>query len=169
LKVKLSEQILTILLLLITVGALTIHPAQEISTDPLGGKIVDNLFNVVSYSILLYFMFLYWNGFLYVSTLAPLQFFFLAIILFSLFWSEDLASSLIYLKGLIRIYLLAIYLAMRYPLKEQMRLIAWALGAATLLSLFFSALIPGYIHKAPELAGMWSGIYGHKNELDIAG
>lgn len=164
-KVKLSEQILTILLLLITVGALTIHPAQEISTDPLGGKIVDNLFNVVSYSILLYFIFLHWNGFLYVSTLAPLQFFFLAIILFSLFWSEDLASSLIYLKGLIRIYLLAIYLAMRYPLKEQMRLIAWALGAATLLSLFFSALIPGYIHKAPELAGMWSGIYGHKNEL----
>ncbi len=164
-KVKLLERILTVLLLLIAVGALTIHPAQEISTDPLGGKIIDYLFNAVSYSILLYFIFSYWNGFLYVITIGPLQFFFLAIILFSLLWSEDLASSLLYLKGLIRIYLLAIYLVMRYPLKEQMRLFAWALGASTLLSLFFSAVMPGYIHTAPELAGMWSGIYGHKNEL----
>ncbi len=36
-KVKLSEKILTVILLLIAVGALAIKPAQEISPTPLGG------------------------------------------------------------------------------------------------------------------------------------
>ncbi|MEH2223543.1 O-antigen ligase family protein [Nostoc sp.] len=164
-KVKLTEKILTILLLLIAVGALTIHPAQEVSMSTLGGDKLDTLFNIVSYLILFYFIILYWKGFLYVITKSPLQFFLLAIVIFSLLWSEDLSSSLTYLRGLIRIYFLAIYLAMRYSLREQMRLIAWALGVAASLSIIFSAFVPGYIHESPELLGMWSGIYGHKNEL----
>ncbi|OYD94717.1 polymerase [Nostoc sp. 'Peltigera membranacea cyanobiont' 210A] len=164
-KVKLTEKILTILLLLIAVGALTIHPAQEVSMSTLGGDKLDTLFNIVSYLILFYFLILYWKGFLYVITRSPLQFFLLAIVIFSLLWSEDLSSSLTYLRGLIRIYFLAIYLAMRYSLREQMRLIAWALGIAASLSIIFSAFVPGYIHESSELLGMWSGIYGHKNEL----
>ena len=164
-KVKLSEKLLTILLILISVGTLAIRPAQEISLSPLGGSIVDNLLNLISYLILFYLLILYWKGFLYVITRGKLQFLLLAIILFSLLWSEDLGTSLTYIRGLIRIYLLAIYLAMRYSLTEQMRLIGWGLGTAASLSIFFSALMPGYIHKAPELAGMWSGIFGHKNEL----
>ncbi|MBD0261873.1 MAG: O-antigen ligase family protein [Tolypothrix sp. Co-bin9] len=164
-KVKLSEKLLTILLMLISVGTLAIRPAQEISLSPLGGSIVDNLLNLISYLILFYFLILYWKGFLYVISRGKLQFLLLAIILFSVFWSEDLGTSLTYIRGLIRIYLLAIYLAMRYSLTEQMRLIAWGLGTAASLSILFSALMPGYIHKAPELAGMWSGIFGHKNEL----
>lgn len=164
-KVKLTEKILTILLLLIAVGALTIHPAQEVSMSTLGGDKLDTLFNIVSYLILFYFLILYWKGFIYVITRSPLQFFLLAIVIFSLLWSEDLSSSLTYLRGLIRIYFLAIYLAMRYSLREQMRLIAWALGIAASLSIIFSAFVPGYIHESPELLGMWSGIYGHKNEL----
>lgn len=164
-KVKLTEKILTILLLLIAVGALTIHPAQEVSMSTLGGDKVDTFFNIVSYSILFYFVILYWKGFIYVITKSPFQFILLAIIIFSILWSEDLSSTLKDIKGLIRIYFLAIYLAMRYPLREQMRLITWALGVAALLSTMFSAFIPGYIHISPELLNMWSGIYGHKNEL----
>lgn len=164
-KVKLTEKILTILLLLIAVGALTIHPAQEVSMSTLGGDKLDTIFNIVSYLILFYLLILYWKGFIYVIIRSPLQFLLLAIVIFSLLWSEDLSSSLTYLRGLIRIYFLAIYLAMRYPLKEQIKLIAWALGVAASLSMLFSAFIPGYIHESPELLGMWSGIYGHKNEL----
>ncbi|MEH2035265.1 O-antigen ligase family protein [Nostoc sp.] len=164
-KIKLTEKILTILLLLIAVGALTIHPAQEVSMSTLGGDKLDTLFNIVSYLILFYFLILYWKGFLYVITRSPLQFLLLAIVIFSLLWSEDLSSSLTYLRGLIRIYFLAIYLAMRYSLREQIKLIAWALGIAASLSIIFSAFIPGYIHESSELLGMWSGIYGHKNEL----
>ena len=163
--VKLIERILTILLLLIAVGALTIHPAQEVSMSTLGGDKVDTLFNIISYLILCYFLLSYWKGFIYVITKNPLQFFLLAIVIFSILWSEDLSSTIKDIKGLIRIYFIAIYLAMRYPLREQMRLIAWPLGIAALLSMIFSAFIPGYIHRSPELVDMWSGIYGHKNEL----
>jgi exopolysaccharide production protein ExoQ len=164
-KIKLTEKILTILLLLIAVGALTIHPAQEVSMSTLGGDKLDTLFNIVSYLILFYFLLSYWKGFIYVITKSPFQFLLLAIVIFSLLWSEDLSSSLTYLRGLIRIYFLAVYLAMRYSLREQMRLIAWALGVAASLSMLFSAFVPGYIHQSPELVDMWSGIYGHKNEL----
>ncbi|MCL6752172.1 O-antigen ligase family protein [Nostoc sp. CCCryo 231-06] len=164
-KVKLTEKALTVFLLLIAVGALTIHPAQDVSISTLGGDRLDTVFNIVSYLILFYFLLLYWKGFLYVATISPLQIFLVAIIIFSILWSEDLGSSLTYIRGLIRIYFLAIYLAMRYSLREQMRLIAWALGTAALLSMLFSAFLPDYSHQSPELLNMWSGIYGHKNEL----
>jgi exopolysaccharide production protein ExoQ len=165
-KVKLSEKILTIILLLISVGALAIKPAQEISSAPLGGAIVDPLLNAVSYGILFYLILCYWKGFFYVGSKGVLQLLLLGLIIFSVLWSADMGSSLTYLRGLIRIYLLAIYLAMRYTIREQMRLIAIALGTSTVLSIVLSS-IPSFggIHKAPELAGMWSGIFGHKNEL----
>ncbi|MDY6899949.1 MAG: O-antigen ligase family protein, partial [Cyanobacteriota bacterium] len=78
----------------------------------------------------------------------------------------DMGSSLTFIRGLIRVYLLAVYLAMRYTFKEQLRFISIALGTTTVLSIIFP-LIPSFggIHTAPELAGMWSGIFGHKNEL----
>ncbi len=165
-KVKLSERILTIILLLITVGALAIKPAQEISANPIGGAIVDPLLNALSYAILFYLILCHWKGFFYVGSKGILQLLLLALILFSIFWSADMGSTLTYLKGLIRIYLLAIYLAMRYTIREQMRFIAIALGTSAVLSIVLSP-IPSFggIHKAPELAGMWSGIFGHKNEL----
>ncbi|MBF2067412.1 MAG: O-antigen ligase family protein [Calothrix sp. C42_A2020_038] len=165
-KVKLSEKILTIILLLITVGALAIKPAQEISPVPLGGAVVEPLLNVLSYGILFYLILCHWRGFFFVGSKGVLQLLLLGVILFSLLWSADMTSSLTYLRGLIRIYLLAIYLAMRYTIREQMRFIALVLAISAVLSIIFP-LLPGFIgiHTAPELAGMWSGIFGHKNEM----
>ncbi|MEL6166675.1 MAG: O-antigen ligase family protein, partial [Cyanobacteria bacterium J06628_3] len=106
------------------------------------------------------------KGFLYVSSKSMLQILLLILILFSILWSADMASSINLIRGLVRIYLLAIYLAMRYTFKEQIRLIAFALGVTAVLSIIFP-LMPGFTgkHITPELAGSWSGIFGHKNEL----
>ncbi len=160
------EKPATLLLILISVGALAIKPAIEISPSPLGGAFVDQLLNMISYLILLILIIYYWKGFAYVGSKNIFQFFLLIVILFSVLWSADMASSLTYVRGLIRIYLLAIYLAMRYTLQEQMRFSAFALGITAVLSIIFP-LIPSFggIHVTPELAGMWSGIFGHKNEL----
>jgi exopolysaccharide production protein ExoQ len=165
-KVQLPEKILTVILLLITVGALAIKPAQEISSEPLGGAIVDPLLNAISYAILIYLILRHWKGFFFVGTKGVLQLLLLGVILFSVLWSADSASSLTYLRGLIRIYMLAIYLAMRYTIREQMRFIAIALSTSAVLSIIFP-LVPSFggIHVAPELSGMWSGIFGHKNEM----
>lgn len=161
-----TEKIATFILILITVGALAIKPALEISPTPLGGAAVDKLLNASSYLILFSLTVYYWKGFLYVSFKGKFQLLLLIIILFSVLWSVDMGSSLTFIRGLIRIYLLAVYLAMRYTFEEQIRFIAFALGTVTVLSIIFP-LIPSFggIHTAPELAGMWSGIFGHKNEL----
>ncbi|BCL39275.1 O-antigen ligase family protein [Nostoc sp. MS1] len=162
---KTKETLIAIFLILVSAGVLTIKPAQEISMSPIGGDKVDTLLNIISYLILFYLSLIYWKSFLYVVTRNPLQFLLLAIVLFSMLWSEDLRNGLTYARGLIRIYLIAIYLALRFTLKEQMRFIALALGLGASLSMIFSTFSPDYIHKAPELEGMWTGIYGHKNEL----
>ncbi len=164
--VKLSEKILTLVLVLIAVGALTIKDAQELSPYPIGGASVETLLNIVSYLILGFLILTHWKGFFYVGSKGILQFLLMVIILFSVLWSADLPSTLTYLRGLIRIYLLAVYLAMRYTIREQMRFIAIALGITSVLSIVMPVAIRGFgVHQAPELAGMWSGIFGHKNEL----
>ena len=165
-KIERLEKLATLILILITVGAFAIKPAQEISANPLGGASVDTLLNALSYLILSILIGNYWKGFLYVSSKGVFQLILLILILFSILWSADMTSSLTYVRGIVRIYLLAVYLAMRYTFKEQIRFIAFALGTSTVLSMIFP-LIPSFggIHTAPELAGMWSGIFGHKNEL----
>ncbi|MEO1433794.1 MAG: O-antigen ligase family protein [Cyanobacteria bacterium J06633_8] len=161
-----TEKLATIILILITVGAASIKPVHEISPNPLGGAAVDKILNALSYLILSGLIAYYWKGFLYVSSKGIFQLLLLIIILFSVLWSADMGSSLTYIRGLIRIYFLAVYLAMRYTFKEQIRFIAFALGTTTVLSIIFP-LIPSFggIHTTPELAGMWAGIFGHKNEL----
>ncbi|MEL7241326.1 MAG: O-antigen ligase family protein [Cyanobacteria bacterium J06573_2] len=163
---RLIEKLATHTLILITVGALAIKPAIEVSQTPLGGAAVDKLLNALSYLILFCLITYYWKGFLYVSSKSMLQILLLILILFSILWSADMASSINLIRGLVRIYLLAIYLAMRYTFKEQIRLIAFALGVTAVLSIIFP-LMPGFTgkHITPELAGSWSGIFGHKNEL----
>ncbi|MGB3760974.1 MAG: O-antigen ligase [Rivularia sp. (in: cyanobacteria)] len=165
-KFKQIEKIATLILILITVGAFAIKPVHEISPNPLGGAFVDKILNASSYLILFALITYYWKGFLYVGSKSIFQMLLLIIILFSVLWSADMGSSLTYMRGLIRIYLLAVYLAMRYTFKEQIRFIAFALGTTTVLSIIFP-LIPSFggIHTTPELAGMWGGIFGHKNEL----
>ena len=160
------EKPATIILILITVGALAIKPAHEISGTPLGGAAVDKLLNALSYLILFVLIANYWKGILYVSSKGIFQILLLILILFSILWSADMASSLNLIRGLIRIYLLAIFLAMRYSFQEQIRFVSLGLGTTAVLSIIFP-LIPSFggIHTAPELAGMWSGIFGHKNEL----
>ena len=165
-KTERIEKLATLVLILIAVGAFEIKPAHEISGNPLGGAFVAKSLNPLSYLILFPLIANYWKGFIYVGSKGIFQILLLILIVFSLLWSGDMASSLNYIRGIIRIYLLAVYLAMRYTFKEQIRFIAFALGTTAVLSIIFP-LIPSFggIHTAPELAGMWSGIFGHKNEL----
>jgi exopolysaccharide production protein ExoQ len=75
--------------------------------------------------------------------------------------------------------LFGLYLAVRYTLKEQLRLLAIMLGIAATLSLLFAIFLPSYgitgeiyeitpqgIRIASEIyEGTWKGIFFHKNVL----
>lgn len=94
--------------------------------------------------------------------------------LVSVFWSaaplETLRNSIVLLAST----LFGIYLAARYNLNEQLRLLAWALGIGAILSLILAIALPSYgvmgtsdFYTSQEVAhsGVWKGIYGHKNIL----
>lgn len=97
----------------------------------------------------------------------------LIIILLSFLWSAFPTATLTNSIKLIGTTLFGLYFGIRFSLKEQLQLLAWALGIGILLSLLFIMLVPSYgvmgtgdVMKQELLhAGSWRGIFGHKNVL----
>jgi O-antigen ligase len=81
----------------------------------------------------------------------------------SVVWSVAPAITLRREVALLGTTLVGAYLAMRYEPGEQLRLLAWALGVAALLSLLFGLALPSY---GLDSDGSWQGIFGGgKNAL----
>ena len=98
----------------------------------------------------------------------------IAIIVVSVFWSDAPSTTLSQLIYFLRVSLFGVYLSTRYSLKEQLRLLAWALGIGALLSIIFALALPSYgvmgmgstlFQQELAHAGAWKGVYGHKNIL----
>ena len=56
-----------------------------------------------------------------------------------------------------------LYFASRYNLREQLRLIAWALGIASIISLLYTIALPGHAIENGIHAGAWRGPFIQKN------
>lgn len=54
------------------------------------------------------------------------------------------------------------YVASRYTIREQLRLLAWALGIAAVLSIVAALLVPRF---GIDDDGLWRGVFAHKNSL----
>lgn len=90
----------------------------------------------------------------------------IGIALVSVLWSEVPEVTLRRSVALIGTTLFGVYLAMRFSLGEQVRLLGWYLGIAALSSLGFVLVLPSYgISSDPLTAGAWQGIFDHKNGL----
>ena len=98
----------------------------------------------------------------------------IVIALLSVLWSKQLIATLADCQNLVRVTLFGVYLATRFSMKEQLQLLAWALGIGALLSLVFALVVPSYgvmgmgsIVTLEDIshAGAWRGVYGHKNVL----
>lgn len=97
-----------------------------------------------------------------------------AVAFFSVFWSEVPNETLRSTIVLVLSTLFGVYLAARYSLKEQIQLLAWALGIGALLSLTFAVALPSYgvmgmadILTSQDMfhTGAWKGVYVNKNAL----
>lgn len=85
--------------------------------------------------------------------------------LVSVLWATAPEVTLRRSVALMGTTLFGVYLAVRYDLKEQLRLLAWALGIGALLSLLFALALPAYgVMNEPTVTG-WRGVYVHKNTL----
>ena len=85
------------------------------------------------------------------------------IVMLSFLWSPfpDMTQrrSLAFLETCV----FGIYFASRFPLKEQLRILLYALAAVGLFSLLFSLALPGSAIEAGVHAGAWRGPFLQKN------
>jgi len=113
--------------------------------------------------------------FAHVVTRDGLLWLLIGIALLSVLWSAAPEVTLRRSIALIGTTLLGVYMAMRFDLREQLRLVAWALGTGALLSLLFALALPAYgvasVESLPsessEAAQGWRGVYQCKNCLGL--
>ena len=87
------------------------------------------------------------------------------LVLISILWSFLPSLTIQRSVALLGTTLFGVYLATRYSLKQQLHLLAVALGFVILLSFLFAVLLPKYGVMGGIHAGAWRGIYTHKNVL----
>ncbi len=124
--------------------------------------------------VVMFLMVTWWKRFIPIVIRANFLWVLVAIAVASVFWSDAPSRTLSNVINLIRLTLFGVYFGVRHSLKEQLRLLAWALGICALLSLVLALALPSYGVMGrgslvnPQTiahAGAWQGAYGHKNPL----
>lgn len=83
----------------------------------------------------------------------------------SVFWSVAPEVSLYWVIRLAGITAFGMFLAVRFRLDDQLRLLALIVGIIACASLLVALLLPEYGVMTDSLAGAWSGVMRHKNML----
>ena len=92
------------------------------------------------------------------------------IVFASFMWSIDPALTITGLRAeYVQAFLIAIFLAARFTMAQQVRLITVGLGFTAIASFLFILFIPGTgVHQDIIHLGSWRGLYGHKNLFSTA-
>lgn len=131
-----------------------------------GGIKFIKILAVIAYPTSIAFLFLYWKKTIWTIIQEKWFWLYLGAIVISLSWSIDRGVSLYSTLKLIGTLLIGISLAVRYHLKDQLKILAWTFGISALLSLVYGLVLPNQgIMAGTNLQGSWSGIYSHKNVL----
>lgn len=116
------------------------------------------------YLVVVFLLCLRWKRFIYTALKNKYLLLLISVPLLSVVWSIAPLITLRRSVGLVGTTLFGIYLTSRYSLKEQLRLLAWALGIATVFSIIFVVALPNYGINWHQ-NGSWQGIYHQKNIL----
>ena len=123
-----------------------------------------SMINLLSYPCLGFLVVLRWKRVLYAATQEiPLLLLHLLAFL-SILWSAAPDTTENEIKALCRVALFGVYLAARFSLKEQMKLVAVVLGISVVASLVAAVAVPSYgIHGSGAWTEPWKGIFTFKN------
>ncbi len=117
---------------------------------------------VLSYLLTFYLAARQFRRFIYFATIDPLLIALIGLTSISILWSDaPLSPTLINLIGLIRVTMFGIYFAMRYSLKEQIKIFLWAFSLLIFVTFFVGIIEP---HRGIAAAS-WRGGFPHKNYL----
>ena len=177
--VKLSvslEKAFAVLVLLLSTGALVqllLNPGLGSTFPPTSqflaeGDPINQAIWVGIYCIVLLLVIARWKQFIQVTTRDKLLLLLVGIALLSVLWSDAPEVTLRRTVGLIGTTMIGAYLATRFSPSMLLRLLAWAMGIAALLSFVFAVALPSYGIEHTG-TGAWQGIYvGGKNALGRA-
>ena len=90
---------------------------------------------------------------------------FIGIICFSYFWSINPSQTLRFSVYTLGSTGFGLYLATRYTLPEQLKLLAWTYGILLILSILFALGIPQYGLMSGVHEGAFRGVFTHKNQF----
>ncbi len=175
---EMLEKGFTVLVLLLSTAALlTLRGVQpESGVFAVGtqeGDPVARFIWVVVYVVTFSLVAARWRQYMYADLRGKLLLLLMGLLLLVLVWLAfvsilwSAAPDVTLRRGiaLLGTTLIGIYLAIRYSLGEQLRLLAWALGIAALLSLLFALALPSYGISSGVHEGAWKGIFSHKQTL----
>jgi exopolysaccharide production protein ExoQ len=167
---RFAENGFAVLALLLFTGALlpTLYAIR--TGDHAGNNLEGNTDLIIAffiiYAITFCLVILRWKKVLFAITKKRILLILVGIALASVFWSVLPGITFRRSIALLGTTLFGVYLATRYSLNEQFRLLTWTLGIAIVLSILFALLLPAYgIHQNGDFLGQWKGIYIHKNTL----
>lgn len=89
----------------------------------------------------------------------------LAMIVISPLWSDDRSFTIPAVREVLQMSTFGWYLASRFSIKQQMRMVGLALMIGGLLSTVMALGVPRIGQHNLEHIGAWRGVYIHKNEL----
>ena len=122
------------------------------------------LLRFANYGLTLFFIACRYKRTIYVLLSNPL---FLAANIFisgSFFWSAAPSSSMAAGFSIFFNMLFSVYLAGRYTLKQQLRILSYVMVAIAFLSILFVFFLPQYgVMGPPVHPGKWRGVFTHKN------
>ncbi|WYL97340.1 MAG: O-antigen ligase family protein [Gloeotrichia echinulata IR180] len=121
--------------------------------------------NLGIYLVLLIMTALQWKRIAYFATEDKTLIMLVAWASVSVFWSGFLDDTLLSLFRASRTTLFGAYLAARYTLRDQMRLLSSAILIAAFISIVVCILIPSYGIATTNNESVWVGIYSHKQNL----
>jgi O-antigen ligase len=106
-----------------------------------------------------------WKSSLQTALRYPLIWLLPVTALMSFMWSDFSSWSLP--KGIttMQTTYFGLYMASRFNLKQQLQMLAWALGIVAVVSLLFNLALPGAAIEAGANAGAWRGPFTQKNIL----
>ncbi|MDY6900051.1 MAG: O-antigen ligase [Cyanobacteriota bacterium] len=119
----------------------------------------------LNYLVTFFLLVLRWKKVIKVMKKEKIIILLVGIAVFSFTWSSIPKKTITRGIAIIGSTLFGLYLASRYTIKEQLKLLGWMYGIAVILSFIFIAAIPKYGIMGGIHEGRWRGIYNHKNTL----
>jgi O-antigen ligase len=148
-------------------ASLFVDPDPKADAPPASNPF-DSIMSLLQYGIYgatLFLLLTRWKSSLRTTVSSPLVWLLPGTALMSFLWSDFSAWSLQKAITTIQTTYFGMYMASRFSLKQQLQMVAWALGIVAVLSILFTLAFPGAAVEAGANAGALRGPFAQKNIL----